>query len=514
MPTCNRPCPYTFPGCQLFFFIALLLTTVFNQAGAQNGAFRITDYGAVGDGTTLTTQAIQAAIDAAAEAGGGRVIVPPGKYLTGGIELRDNIIFELQGGATLLGTDQLNAYATHEGTDQHGKAIQRRYLLSVTGVKNVLIEGKGTIDGQGKFYWETPASPPPQWIKAKTPRPNALLEVADSENITIRDITLTNSPNWTCHIMHSQDVVVDGIRIINDLFAPNADGIDITGSQRVRVTNCDITTCDDAIVLKTWKDGQPCEDVTVTNCTLETLCAALKLGTESYADYRRITFSNCAVRAASRLFAIYVRDGGTVEDVLVSNITGSTKAPLVLNRPIQLMVSKRTADSPLGRIRNVSIEQVSCETDGRILLTSIEPNRITDVRIRDLHLRYPFVEDPSMPGSDIKSSQFPISLPEVLTAKAAIVAKNLSNLQLEGLTITWSDNPVPEDWQIPVRIINGDFNQKFRYDYLQPKQTELGVFWGENLNGGRLVIPEAAPSSPTVQKVELNNATIQYQATN
>lgn len=498
----------------LILLFIVLGSTIYSPALAQNGTYRITDYGASADGKTLTTQAIQSAIDAAAEAGGGRVIVPPGKYLTGGIELRDNIIFELQGGATLLGTDQLDAYATHEGTDQHGKAIQRRYLISVTGAKNVLIEGKGTIDGQGKFYWETPAAPPPQWIKAKTPRPNALLEVADSENITIRDITLTNSPNWTCHIMHSQDVVVDGIRIINDLFAPNADGIDITGSQRVRVTNCDITTCDDAIVLKTWKDGQPCEDVTVTNCTLETLCAALKLGTESYADYRRITFSNCAVRAASRLFAIYVRDGGTVEDVLVSNITGSTKAPLVLNRPIQLMIAKRTPESPVGRIRNISIDQMSCETDGRILLTSIEPDRISDVRIRNLHLRYPFVEDPTAAGSDIKSAQFPTTLPEVLTAKAAIVAKNIDNFQLEGLTITWPEYQVPEGWQIPVRIINGDFNRKFRYDYQQPKQTELGVFWGENLNGGRLIIPEAAPSSPTVQKIELNNATIQYQATN
>lgn len=494
-------------------FIFLLFTMVLLSTGpghlmGQTGTYRITDYGAVGDGTALNTQSIQKAIDAAAEAEGGRVIVPPGQYLTGGIELRDNIVFELQGGATLLGTDQLDAYATHEGTDQHGKPIQRRYLISITGVKNVLIEGKGKVDGQGKFYWETPAAPSPQWIKAKTPRPNALLEVADSENITIRDITLTNSPNWTCHILHSQDVVVDGIRIINDLFAPNADGIDITGSQRVRVTNCDITTCDDAIVLKTWKNGQPCEDVTVTNCTLETLCAALKLGTESYADYRRITFSNCAVRAASRLFAIYVRDGATVEDVLVSNITGSTKAPLVLNRPIQLMVSKRTADSPLGLIRNISIEQVSCETDGRILLTSIVPDRISDIRIRDLHLRYPFVEDPSMPGSDIKSSQFPISLPEVLTAKAAVVAKNLANFRLEGLTITWPEGAVPEGWQIPVRIINGDFDRKFRYDYTKARQTELGVLWGQNLNGGRLVIPEARSSSPTIRKVNLRDSSI------
>jgi polygalacturonase len=116
--------------------------------------YNILDYNAIGDGVTNNRMAIQSAIDDAAEAGGGRVIVPAGKYLTGGIEMRDNIIFELQGGATLLGTNQLEAYAAHEGFDQHGNPIQRRYLVSVTDVKNVLIEGKGTIDGQGQFYWE------------------------------------------------------------------------------------------------------------------------------------------------------------------------------------------------------------------------------------------------------------------------------------------------------------------------------------------------------------------------
>jgi hypothetical protein len=174
------------------------------------------------------------------------------------------------------------------------------------------------------------------------------------------------------------------------------------------------------------------------------------------------------------------------------------------------MIAKRTPESLIGYIRNVSIEQVSCETDGRILLTSIAPDHIEHLRIKNLHLRYPFVEDPTEPGSDIKSAQFPTTLPDVLTAKAAIVAKNLAHFQLEDVTITWPEEAVPEDWQIPVRIINGDFNRKFRYGYQQPKQAELGVLWGENLRGGRLDIPLALPSARTVRKIQLTTSSIRY----
>lgn len=124
---------------------------------------------------------------------------------------------------------------------------------------------------------------------------NVLLEVVDFENIIICDIILINLFNWICYIMYSQDVVVDGIWIINDFFVFNVDGIDIIGSQRVWVINCDIIICDDVIVLKIWKDGQFCEDVIVINCILEIFCVVLKFGIEFYVDYCWIIFSNCVV---------------------------------------------------------------------------------------------------------------------------------------------------------------------------------------------------------------------------
>ncbi len=469
--------------------------------------YNILDYNAVGDGVTDNREAMQAAIDEAYKAGGGRVVVPPGNYLTGGIELKENVTFYIDGGATILGSKELSSYATHEGFDQHGNSIKRQYLISVKNTKKVTICGSGTVNGQGLHYWENQPLLP-HWIKAKPERPNALLEIADSENIIIRDITLTNSPNWTCHVLHSSDILIQGIRIINSLYAPNADGIDITGSQDVRVSDCDITTCDDGIVLKTWKNGKPCEDITVTNCTIETLCAALKLGTESYADYRRISFSNCVVKAASRLFAIYVRDGCTVDGVVVSNIVGTTKAPLVLNRPIQIMITKRNENSKLGHIRNVMIDQVICKTDGRLLITADDGSSIDNLNISKMHLDFQFIEDPVAVGADIKSGQFPLNQPHLIQKRAAVVVKNLHNFQLKDLTIDWPKEDVPEDWQIPVRLINGDFDLKFRHNYESPRQTDLMVVYGENMDGGILSNPLVKSSADHLQHYKLENSSI------
>lgn len=470
--------------------------------------FDVLDYGAVVDPEIDSQSAFQAAIDAAGKAGGGTVYVPPGEYLISGVDLRSNVTLKVEAGATIYGSKDLDRYPSHRGTGIFGEPMDRKYLIALHEVENVTICGMGVIDGQGLHYWED--NPPlPQWIRAKDERPNALLEVTDSSNVVIRDITLTNSPHWTCHVLHSENVVIDGVKIINSLYAPNADGIDITGSRLVRVSNCEITTCDDAIVLKTWQGGLPCEDIVVMNCTLETLCAALKLGTESWQDFRRITFSNCTVRAASRLFAIYVRDGGTAEDVIVSNIVGTTKAPLVLNRPIQLMIARREPESPLGTIRNIFMEGIICKTDGRILMTADEGGVMENIVMDRIHLEYPFIEDPEPISRVIKSQQFPQEHKDAIRARAAVVATNISDLQVRHLSVTWPGDEVSEGWRIPVRIINGDFDLKYRHNYDTARQAELGVLWGRGLQGGRFMTAGLESSNPVVPAFQLADSSLE-----
>jgi hypothetical protein len=485
--------------------ISLILNSTLSFSGDHT--FYITDYEAIGDSSTLNTKAIQNAIDVAAEAGGGIVIVPPGKYITGSIELRDNIELRVMAGAMLLGSGKIEDYTIQEGFTQHGISTDRRYLVSVMDVKNVIISGKGTIDGRGSFFWE-PREDWPGFIRAKAVRPNALLEVSGSNNVTIRDITLSNSANWTCHILHSQNITIQGINIFSDLMAPNSDGIDISGCQMVRVSDCNIITGDDAIVLKTWKNGLPCEDITVINCNLESLCAALKLGTESYEDYRRITFSNCTVKKSSRLFAIYVRDGATIEDVTVSNISGDTNAPLVLNRPLQLMITKRNPDSKLGTIRNVLIQNIACKTEGRILFTCDEGGLMESIYLSDIILEYPFIEDPKEIAGNTTSSQFPRNIPDARGARAAMVAYNIKDFRVENFEVKWPGEKIPENWKIPVRIENGSFTAKHRFGYESPRQTEFNAIWGRKLEGGFIDAPDLKSSDGLMKVMDIKESSM------
>jgi len=473
--------------CLLFFLIIPFVS--------EAAVYNVLDFGAKCDSAFDNRIAFQAAIDKAYENGGGTVIIPSGRYMLSGIDIKSNITLELQAGVYLLASKDLGAYVAHPGINTLGNKVVRKFMISVFNAVNVTICGKGIIDGQGKYYW-LPDQIPPAWIKAKNERPNALLEVTNSENVTIRDIILIESPHWTCHILHCKNVIIDGITIDNSLYAPNADGIDITGSKLVRVSNCNIKTCDDAIVLKTWMNGESCEDITVTNCTMETLCVALKIGTESYKDFKRIAFSNCSVKAASRIFAMYVFDGGTAENIVVDNITGTTNAPLVLNRPIHLMLSKRNTESRPGKIRNIFMSNMIFETDGRIMMTAIEDSYLENIRISNLHLSYPFIENPEETATN--SSQFPTGMEHITKAKAAIVAKNVMDLYIDKLTIYWPGKEVPEYWRTPVRIVNGDFDKKFKPDYSNPRQAEFSVLYGENLVAGKIDLSNVKSSSSEI----------------
>ena len=473
--------------------IIIHVASLFCFAEKNDTKYIITDYGAKADGITNNAQMIQKAVDAAFLAGGGEVVVPPGEYLSGTIELKDNVTFHVEAGAVILGAEKLADYTEHPGYNQHGLKLGRRYLISVLDAENVTLCGKGTVDGQGKNFWN-PYNEELQFIKAKPERPDALVEIAHSKNITIKDITLTNSANWTCHISESNNINISGINIFNDLRAPNSDGIDISGSSYVRVSDCNIRTGDDAIVIKTWKTGKPCEDITVTNCNLESLCAALKIGTESYQDFRRITFSNCTVTRSSRLFAIYVRDGAIVEDVIVSNISGDTNAPLVLNRPIQLMITKRHADSPLGSIKNIMIQNVICKTQGRVLMTADEGGTLKNIVLKNIHLDYPFIENPTPVANTTPSSQFPKNIRGISDAKAAIVAFNLTNLVIRDLTIDWPEASIPDTWKLPVRLENGSFDNRHYYTYDSSRQAEFHVLYGQKISGGVIENPLANSS--------------------
>lgn len=462
--------------------------------------FDIGAYGAKGDGTTLNTRAIQAAIDAAADASGGTVFVPAGTFLTGTLHLRDGITLDMHPAAVILGSPRIEDYDTGGVTED----IDRNpwHLLVARDASHITLRG-GTIDGNGPAFWEAvkgddpltcvvarepdPERAPLHWILAhKDRRPSPMIDFTRCRHIRIVDTTIRNSAGWNLHLHCCDFVWIRGVHLEANLRGPNNDGFDVTGCRDVMISDCHLSCCDDAIVLKTTKDSRSVERVTVTNCILRTPCAALKLGAiESFHDFRQITFSNCVVYESNRAFALYSLEGGHIEDVVVSNIVCDTRAPFLFNRPIHFDVRRRRPESRLGSIRHVIVSQFIARTDGRLLLTAEEPGVIEDVVLRDVRLVYPVIDDPAPAANPaVGGSQFSNKTPDARCARAAVVAENIGGLVLENLAVTWPvSEEVPTDWDFPAKAAAGTHELFERPDFRPVETPAFHVLWARRCHG-------------------------------
>ncbi|MCU0394901.1 MAG: glycosyl hydrolase family 28 protein [Chitinophagaceae bacterium] len=500
---------------RILLFSLCWCTLLAGSALAQQ-VFSVKQYGAAGDGKTLDKKAIQQAVDAAARRGGGTVVLPaPGVYLSGTIHLRSHVELHIEAGATLLGSPRIEDYDSIRWG--HNADRQPYHLLYADSCSNLSITGKGTIDGNGESFWQPYEKDAagnmviPRWLLPKPRKVSPLIEIYRCFNTTIRDVTVKTGGGWNVHLYNCDVAKINGINIDNNIYSPNSDRIDITGSSDVIISDCYIKTCDDAICLKTTEDSRTVHRVTVTNCVIETLCVGLKMGcTESNKDMTDVTFSNCVINKSSRAIGIYVKDGAVYDRINITNIVANTNAPLIFNRPIQLMVNALTPNSKPGAIRNVSISNFTCETEGRILMTCYEGGLIENVTLRDIRLSYPMIEDPRPMVAGSGSSQFPklSDHPEAPGALAAVVADNIRNLVIDNLQVNWpATDTIPASWRHAERIENGS-KRIHRFDYSKARQTEMSVFWGNRLQGGYLNNIMAAPSANTAPKYVLHNADI------
>jgi polygalacturonase len=239
------------------------LLVVFNlSAHSQTTVFRIVDFGAVGDGKILNTGPIQKAIDRCAADGGGTVYVPPGVFVTGTLRLRSNVDLYIESGGMLKGSEKLEDYHLD------GKLVG---LIFAQDAEHVAITGLGTIDGNGDFFMEldkakkidsagsafTRQSERFREVReglgdgpvVPKPRPFQMIVFSNCRGVTLRDVRITNSPFWTVHCADCDGVVVSGLRIWCNMLVPNNDGIDFTSCSNVQMSDCDIRTGDDCIVL-------------------------------------------------------------------------------------------------------------------------------------------------------------------------------------------------------------------------------------------------------------------------
>jgi polygalacturonase len=295
-------------------------------------------YGAKGNGGTLSTAAIQRAIDACASAGGGTVLLDAGTFLSGTLVLKDNVTLRIAPGATLLASPRIGDFTPYPPEDVAKIAIDGStqnkgngpyHLIHAQGARNVAIDGGGTIRGNGAAYWDPD---PEQVFVSRRPRPSPLIEFVETRGIRIENITIRDAPGWTIHPLESSNIRISGITLVNDGRGPNTDGVNIDSSSDVLVTDSHIEAGDDCVVLKTTgrRGGRPVpptERVVVSNILCSSDDQGIKIGTESLGDFRDILFTNSMIYHSPNLYrpptagiSMSMVDGAQFSNVIVSNI--------------------------------------------------------------------------------------------------------------------------------------------------------------------------------------------------
>ncbi len=244
-------------------------------AGAAR-VFCVRDFGAAGDGKTLDTAAINKAIDACAAAGGGTVLLPPGKYLSGTVHLKSNVTLQLAEGARLVGTDDLDAYQHFQPPPQMPEAKWTRWhraLVLADAVENVAIVGPGVIDGNKVF---DPKG------EERMRGPHTIL-LGNCRHVTIEDLLIVDSANYAILFECTDDVIIRRVKI-----AGGWDGVHFRGwkqrpCRNVTISDCQMATGDDCIAGRYW------ENVTITGCSLNSSCNCIRL----IGPARKLTIDNC-----------------------------------------------------------------------------------------------------------------------------------------------------------------------------------------------------------------------------
>ena len=439
-------------------FVSSLVVGVSALAAGQGappaGMKNVLDYGAKPDGKTMNTRALQRAIDEAAQAGGGMVYFPAGKFLTGRIDLKSRVGLYLGEGSILLGSTSM--------ADYHGESADpdQKHLIFAKDAEEVTLAGAGRIDGQGESFWEPsgkPATPPDQaWNdvashalkEKKTGRPSPMIRFANCRRVRVTGVQLTNSAGWTLHAVNCDDVEITRIAIRNPINGPNTDGIDLTCCQNVLVSDCTIETGDDAICLKSENpqgaETRLVKNIKVTNCRVTTCCNGLKIGTGSEGGFENIEFSNCEVisntpnvaeRAVSGI-ALEVVDGGWIDGVKVSGIRmQQARTPIF----IRLEHRKQVHDDPRHGIRGVTIENV--QATGSILASSI--TGLPDDRVGDVALSNISIENVLVTRADLIAAEVPEkdhAYPEArmfgLLPTSGLYVRHAAGLRMDHVSIT------------------------------------------------------------------------------
>ena len=340
-------------------FTLLFALALAGQFSALSNEYNVLDYGAVSDGKTMCTQAIQKAIDAAHKAGGGKVVISKGVYLSGSIILKSGVELHLDKKAKLLGSTNPADYI---------RLNRWLALIMADKSRNIAITGNGEIDGQGLqlalhvdslFYKGTVDSANYNFGDKRskvTVRPQ-IIEFVNCRDIKVTGVTIRNAASWVQSYLQCRDLEVDGIRVESDSYWNN-DGIDIIDCKQVRISNSYFNCSDDGICLKSYNHPRDkttfCDSIYIGGCTVRSSASAIKFGTASNSGFKNVTIENIKVFDTYRsAIALESYHNGILENVLIQNVKAKNTGNAIFIR-----LGKRFQDERVGKVRNVTIRDV------------------------------------------------------------------------------------------------------------------------------------------------------------
>lgn len=399
----------------------------------------VRDFGAVGDGATKDTAAIQRALDS-----GGMAYLPPGEYLSGTLYLRSNGGLELAPGAVLRASPDAADYDENPCPQNRvfaSEMVSGAHLIVACEVHDVTIRGGGRIHGNREAFFSGEEDPerPGKFLRPAW-RPGQMLFFCESTDVSITDVELCESPYWCCFLHGCEHIDIRGVRIKNHRMTPNSDGIDLDCCRFVTVSDCRIDAGDDCITLRAYtaplKKPRPCEKICVTNCVLSSPCQAIRVGVGD-GVIRDAVFDDLVIhdtRSGIQLVSRYssASAGVTIENLIFGNIVMKCRRPLAVLSDV-----RGPRDEAAKPIRGIVFRGIRAEGDRSCFFEANRRGDVTDITLDhvDLMLRG---GDDIVDGEDLAYGEFGVK-----NSPAAIHMKNIEDCTFDRVRVRWSADASP-----------------------------------------------------------------------